>query len=150
MTRMPNSFQRDQLPFTSQPLQPATPPQHATLARSFDAVAVQYAAARPGYPPALFDAVEELAGQPLAGARVLDVGAGTGIATRLLAERGAWVTAVEPGAAMAAELHAAHPAVPSSAPSAMRCRSPPTRASTSSATHRPGTGPTRPVPSRRR
>ncbi|MFE3887634.1 class I SAM-dependent methyltransferase [Streptomyces lydicus] len=88
------------------------PPAHATLARSFDAVAAQYAAARPGYPPALFDAVEELAGQSLAGARVLDVGAGTGIATGLLAGRGARVTAVEPGAAMAAELHAAHPGTP--------------------------------------
>ncbi|MCX4639550.1 class I SAM-dependent methyltransferase [Streptomyces sp. RPA4-5] len=109
---MPNSSQRNQLPLTTQPLEPAPPPQRATLARSFDAVAAQYAAARPGYPPALFDAIEELAGQPLAGARVLDVGAGTGIATRLLAERGARVTAVEPGAAMAAELHAAHPAVP--------------------------------------
>ncbi|MFI1498421.1 class I SAM-dependent methyltransferase [Streptomyces platensis] len=109
---MPNSAHRDQLPLAQQPLEPASPPQHATLARSFDAVAAQYAAARPGYPPALFDAIEELAGQPLAGARVLDVGAGTGIATRLLAERGARVTAVEPGAAMAAELHAAHPAVP--------------------------------------
>ncbi|GFE15966.1 hypothetical protein Sgleb_40130 [Streptomyces glebosus] len=75
-------------------------------------MAAQCAAARPGYPPALFDAIEELAGQPLAGARVLDVGAGTGIATQLLAERGARVTAVEPGAAMAAELHAADPAVP--------------------------------------
>lgn len=109
---MPHRSEQEQLPPAPQPLQPATPSQHATLARSFDAVAAQYAAARPGYPPALFDAIEELAGQPLAGARVLDVGAGTGIATRLLAERGARVTAVEPGAAMAAELHAAHPAVP--------------------------------------
>ncbi|WP_405840527.1 class I SAM-dependent methyltransferase [Streptomyces platensis] len=109
---MPHSSQRDQLPLASQTLEPGSPSQHATLARSFDAVAAQYAAARPGYPPALFDAIEELAGQRLAGARVLDVGAGTGIATRLLAERGARVTAVEPGAAMAAELHAAHPAVP--------------------------------------
>ncbi|MGA5268696.1 class I SAM-dependent methyltransferase [Streptomyces lydicamycinicus] len=109
---MPKSSQRDQRPLENQPLEPASTPQHATLARSFDAVAAQYAAARPGYPPALFDAIEELAGLPLAGARVLDVGAGTGIATRLLAERGARVTAVEPGAAMAAELHAAHPAVP--------------------------------------
>ncbi|MGW2394731.1 methyltransferase domain-containing protein [Streptomyces lydicamycinicus] len=88
---MSKSSQRDQLPLAEQPLEPASTPQHATLARSFDAVAAQYAAARPGYPPALFDAIEELAGLPLAGARV---------------------TAVEPGAAMAAELHAAHPAVP--------------------------------------
>ncbi|MFI1306765.1 class I SAM-dependent methyltransferase [Streptomyces sioyaensis] len=94
------------------PSPPAPSPAHATLARSFDAVAAQYAAARPGYPPALFGAIEELAGQPLAGARVLDVGAGTGIATALLTARGARVTAVEPGAAMAAELRAAHPGTP--------------------------------------
>ncbi|MFI9359202.1 class I SAM-dependent methyltransferase [Streptomyces lydicus] len=94
------------------PPPPPEAPGHATLARAFDAVAAQYAAARPGYPPALFDAVEELAGRPLAGARVLDVGAGTGIATALLAARGARVTAVEPGAAMAGRLRAAHPATP--------------------------------------
>ncbi|WP_438486608.1 class I SAM-dependent methyltransferase [Streptomyces sp. S186] len=86
------------------------PPERTTHA--FDSVAAQYAAARPGYPPALFDAVEELAGWPLAGARVLDVGAGTGIASGLLRARGARVTAVEPGAAMAAELRAGHPGIP--------------------------------------
>ncbi|MFF8270851.1 class I SAM-dependent methyltransferase [Streptomyces sp. NPDC016562] len=83
-----------------------------TRARSFDAAAALYAAARPGYPPALFDAVEELAGRPLAGARVADVGAGTGIATAPLHERGAEVLAVEPGDGMAAEFRRAHPAIP--------------------------------------
>ncbi|GGX12176.1 class I SAM-dependent methyltransferase [Streptomyces noursei] len=92
--------------------QPPQPPGHATLARAFGAVAGQYAATRPGYPPALFDAVEELAGRSLAGARVLDVGAGTGIASGLLRARGARVTAVEPSAAMAAELRAGHPGIP--------------------------------------
>ncbi|CAM5234505.1 hypothetical protein SMICM304S_03829 [Streptomyces microflavus] len=66
-------------------------------ARSFDAVAASYAANRPSYPPALLDAIEELSGRPLAGARVADVGAGTGIATALLDGRGARVAAVEPG-----------------------------------------------------
>jgi hypothetical protein len=47
-------------------------PRSARLASSFDAVAAEYAAARPGYPPALFDAIEELAGAPLAGARTLE------------------------------------------------------------------------------
>ncbi|MEU1279300.1 class I SAM-dependent methyltransferase [Streptomyces sp. NPDC005805] len=84
----------------------------ARRARSFDLAAAQYDHARPGYPPALFDLVEELAGRPLAGARVADVGAGTGIATRLLRERGAQVTAVEPGAGMAAQLRRATPGVP--------------------------------------
>ncbi|MCM2580384.1 class I SAM-dependent methyltransferase [Streptomyces meridianus] len=81
-------------------------------ALSFDAVADQYAASRPGYPTELFDAVEELTGRPLAGADVVDVGAGTGIATALLRERGARVTAAEPTTGMAAGLRAAQPDVP--------------------------------------
>ncbi|MFF1460452.1 class I SAM-dependent methyltransferase [Streptomyces sp. NPDC058330] len=81
-------------------------------ALSFDRAAASYAAARPGYPPALFDAIEELAGRSLDGARTVDVGAGTGIATLLLHTRGAQVTAVEPGPGMAAELHRSLPFVP--------------------------------------
>ncbi|MEU5973123.1 class I SAM-dependent methyltransferase [Streptomyces sp. NPDC047315] len=81
-------------------------------ARSFDTVAARYAAARPGYPPALFDVVEELTGRPLRGSHVVDVGAGTGIASRLLHERGARVTAVEPGAGMAYEFRRTLPDVP--------------------------------------
>ncbi|MFD7237280.1 class I SAM-dependent methyltransferase [Streptomyces syringium] len=81
-------------------------------ARSFDTAAACYAAHRPSYPPALLDAVEELAGRPLAGARVADVGAGTGIATRLLHARGAHVVAVEPGDGMAAQFRRALPDVP--------------------------------------
>lgn len=81
-------------------------------ARSFDAAAALYGANRPGYPAALFDAVEELAGRPLAGARVADVGAGTGIATALLRARGAEAVAVEPGHGMAAEFRRANPGIP--------------------------------------
>lgn len=87
------------------------PPQSALVA-SFNSVAARYATSRPDYPPALFEAVERLAGRPLAGADVLDVGAGTGIASRLLRERGARVTAVEPGPGMAARLHADQPDTP--------------------------------------
>lgn len=79
---------------------------------SFNAAAAQYAASRPSYPPALLDAVEELLGRPLAGARVADIGAGTGIATALLRERGADVLAVEPGDGMAAQFRGALPDVP--------------------------------------
>ncbi|KIF01716.1 methyltransferase, partial [Streptomyces sp. RSD-27] len=78
----------------------------------FDAAAALYHASRPGYPEALFDAVEELAGIPLRGARVADAGAGTGIASALLHARGARVLAVEPGDGMAAEFRRAHPAIP--------------------------------------
>ncbi|MEV6839715.1 methyltransferase domain-containing protein [Streptomyces sp. NPDC051133] len=81
-------------------------------AHSFNSAAVQYEASRPSYPPALFDAVEEFMSRSLVGVRVADIGAGTGIATRLLHERGADVIAVEPGDAMAAEFRRALPDVP--------------------------------------
>ncbi|MGH8969775.1 MAG: class I SAM-dependent methyltransferase [Actinomycetes bacterium] len=64
---------------------------------TFDHVASDYDAARPDYPAPLFDALESALGQPLLRADVLDVGAGTGIATRALAGRGANVVAVDPG-----------------------------------------------------
>lgn len=83
-----------------------------TQARSFDAAAAVYAANRPSYPPALLDAVEELAGFGLAGSRVADVGAGTGLGTALLHARGARVTAVEPGDGMAAQFRRTLPGVP--------------------------------------
>ncbi|GAA2231522.1 MULTISPECIES: class I SAM-dependent methyltransferase [Kitasatospora] len=86
--------------------------QHREHAESFGAVAGHYDVARPSYPDALFDEVERLSGRGLRGAVVLDVGAGTGIATRLLAGRGARVTAVEPSAGMAARLHEVSPEVP--------------------------------------
>ncbi|MFE2288899.1 class I SAM-dependent methyltransferase [Streptomyces sp. NPDC059443] len=81
-------------------------------ARSFSSAASRYADHRPSYPPELLDAVEELAGLALAGARVADVGAGTGIATALLHARGARVVAVEPGEGMAAEFRRRNPRLP--------------------------------------
>ncbi|MFJ9712213.1 class I SAM-dependent methyltransferase [Streptomyces sp. NPDC101234] len=97
---------------TSQSHPPNPAPSHAARARSFNAAAAQYAANRPSYPSALLDAVEEEAGRPLAGARVVDVGAGTGIATALLHARGADVVAMEPGEGMAAQFHTTLPDVP--------------------------------------
>ncbi|PNG16147.1 class I SAM-dependent methyltransferase, partial [Streptomyces cahuitamycinicus] len=64
------------------------------------------------YPPALFDAIEDLTGRPLTGTRVADVGAGTGIATALLHARGANVVAVEPGDGMAAQFRRTLPGIP--------------------------------------
>ncbi|MFG2777362.1 class I SAM-dependent methyltransferase [Streptomyces prunicolor] len=90
----------------------SSPPSPAARAHSFNAAAAQYAENRPSYPPALFDAIEELAGHPLTGARVADVGAGTGIATSLLHARGAEVVAIEPGDGMAAQFRRALPDVP--------------------------------------
>ncbi|GGL88587.1 methyltransferase [Streptomyces fumigatiscleroticus] len=91
---------------------PAARTAHTTRAHSFNAAAAQYAAARPSYPPALLDAIEEEAGRPLEGARVADIGAGTGIATALLHARGAHVIAVEPGDGMAAQFRRTLPDVP--------------------------------------
>nr|WSY52758.1 methyltransferase domain-containing protein [Streptomyces sp. NBC_00886] len=88
------------------------PPSSASRAHSFNAAAAQYAENRPSYPPALFDAIEELAGHPLTGARVADIGAGTGIATALLHARGAEVIAIEPGDGMAAQFRRTLPEVP--------------------------------------
>ncbi len=53
---------------------------------SFDAVADEYEMGRPNYPEAVFDALE-----PLTDTVVLEGGAGTGIATRSLLQRGARV-----------------------------------------------------------
>ena len=55
---------------------------------------------RPGYPPALFRDLAHLTGLG-AGSDVLEVGCGTGQATRPLAELTGTVTAVEPGDGMA-------------------------------------------------
>ncbi|GAA2407591.1 class I SAM-dependent methyltransferase [Nonomuraea africana] len=74
------------------------------LGRVFDRVADAYDAARPGYPDELFRALSEVSGIPLAGATVVDVGAGTGISSRALRARGARVVAVDPGREMLARL----------------------------------------------
>ena len=65
----------------------------------FDAAAEEYDAARPSYPPALYDLLESRVGV-LAGRAVLDAGAGTGIASRQLTDRRAVVTALDVGPAM--------------------------------------------------
>ncbi|MBO0917111.1 class I SAM-dependent methyltransferase [Streptomyces laculatispora] len=84
----------------------------ASQSLSFDTAAADYAANRPSYPSGLLDAVEELTGRPLDGARVADVGAGTGLATTLLQARGANVIAVEPGPGMASQFRLGLPGVP--------------------------------------
>ena len=77
-------------------------------ARSFESVAAEYERHRPGYPEeALRWATEQLGLDP--GARVLDIGAGTGKLTRRLVSLGYDVVAVEPGAPMLDELRAAVP-----------------------------------------
>jgi len=65
----------------------------------FGSVADRYERYRLGYPDELFAAVLRYAGRPIGAA--LEVGAGTGKATRLFASRGLEVTAVEPDVEMA-------------------------------------------------
>ncbi|MEU9046147.1 MULTISPECIES: class I SAM-dependent methyltransferase [unclassified Kitasatospora] len=77
-------------------------------ALSFGAIAEAYERFRPGYPAELFDVVMAYAGRPVRTA--LEIGAGTGKATRLFTEHGVAVTATEPDAAMLAELNKAVPA----------------------------------------
>jgi SAM-dependent methyltransferase len=70
------------------------PPDRPTTRSVFDSAAAEYDAARPSYPAALFDELAMQAGS-LAGKLVLDWGAGTGIASRQLAERGAIVVSLD-------------------------------------------------------
>ncbi|NAZ76749.1 methyltransferase domain-containing protein [Kineococcus sp. T13] len=71
------------------------------MGATFDTVAELYERVRPRYPAALFEDLALSAGLA-AGARVLEVGAGTGQATRGLLERGWRVVALEPGRRLAA------------------------------------------------
>jgi SAM-dependent methyltransferase len=81
-------------------------PELHPLAYGFERVAAEYERGRPGYPR---EVVEALALPD--GARVADVGAGTGKLTRALAAAGLDVVAVEPLASMRDALRAAVPGV---------------------------------------
>ena len=64
---------------------------------NFDSLAGDYAQYRPGYAPTVVTAVLALVGRPAAEIDAVDVGAGTGIWTRMLAARNLHsITAVEP------------------------------------------------------
>ena len=80
---------------------------HLQRARSFGEVAEAYQQARPTYPP---HAVQWLL-DAAPGQEVLDLAAGTGKLTRVIAEQGCSVTAVEPLDEMRAQLEHAYPAV---------------------------------------
>ncbi len=78
----------------------------ATRARSFGQVAERYDAFRPPMPAELGHWLGITTGTP-----VLDVAAGTGLATRTWVGLGAQVTAVEPDPAMAAQLRRGSPSL---------------------------------------
>jgi ubiquinone/menaquinone biosynthesis C-methylase UbiE len=88
--------------------------QHLQRARSFGDVAEAYQQARPTYPKHAVQWLLEAA----PGRDVLDLAAGTGKLTRVIAEQGCSVTAVEPLGEMRAQLEHAHPEVKALAGSA--------------------------------
>jgi SAM-dependent methyltransferase len=73
----------------------------------FGSVADLYETARPGYPPALTDAILAYCGG--VPASVAEIGAGTGKGTEVLAAIGAPLTCIEPDPRMAALLRAKYP-----------------------------------------
>lgn len=79
------------------------------MSSHFESMAPDYGPGRPAYPEELWSTLVDL-GAIGPGRRVLELGAGSGEATRVLAEAGSQVTAVEPGAGLAALLAAAVPA----------------------------------------
>jgi len=79
---------------------------------SFGAVAQAYAEYRPDYPLAAVQWALEPTGRAISDLHVLDLGAGTGKLTAVLAGMGAAVTAVEPDQAMLAELQRRYPDLP--------------------------------------
>ena len=69
----------------------------------FGMAAAVYAAARPDYPDRVYDILRDRC-QLGPGSRVLEIGAGSGQATKRLIEAGAHVVALEPSEALAAQL----------------------------------------------
>ena len=89
-------------------------PRRQELARSYEDGGEHYDRIRPGYPAEaiqwLFAGVQGPAGEP--GARVADIGAGTGKYTRALAAAGYQATAVDPSTDMLRQLQQALPGIP--------------------------------------
>src|SRR5262249_10852602 len=77
---------------------PEAPPRDS---RAFNEVAALYDEVRPGYSAEIIDTIVALAGLS-PGARILEIGCGTGQITVPMAARGYAITALEPGEALAA------------------------------------------------
>ena len=78
-----------------------SPETRKRLAGTFELAADRYDAARPAYPEELFDDLIELAKLEPGSSRLLEIGCGTGKATRPLLERGFSVVCIEPGGQLA-------------------------------------------------
>ncbi len=72
-----------------------------TNPKSFNNIAETYHKGRPGYPTALFEEVKEICGIT-SESRLLEIGAGSGIASKELAKYGAQLVVLEPGAELMA------------------------------------------------
>ncbi|MBV8605331.1 MAG: methyltransferase domain-containing protein [Pelomonas sp.] len=83
---------------------------HAAAQRGFDAEAARYASGRPDYPAGLLDWLRDELGLT-EGREAVDLGAGTGKFTALLARTGAGLSAVEPVDKMREQLAQRLPAV---------------------------------------
>ena len=79
---------------------------HPGSATAFEDLVDVYDAARPRYPQALYDALPDLSGA------VLELGAGTGIATRELVSRAGRLVSTDLGPKMLGRLHERSPQVP--------------------------------------
>jgi SAM-dependent methyltransferase len=77
----------------------------------FERMAAEYAGSRPPYPRTLYEVLED-EGVIGPGTRVLEVGAGSGLATRDVVRAGSEVVAVEPGHELARLLERDVPGVP--------------------------------------
>ena len=77
--------------------------------RLFDQVAQLYDEVRPDYPEGFYVAIEAMTGS-LQGQHVLDLAAGSGVATRQLLARGADVVALDPGRPLLTQLRSRSPA----------------------------------------
>ncbi len=84
---------------------PTTPPSDPT--QRFTGRAGGYDKHRPTYPDAAIDAILDSLGEPDS-LTAADIGAGTGISSRLLADRGLHVIAIEPNASMLDQGRARH------------------------------------------
>jgi SAM-dependent methyltransferase len=77
----------------------------------FERMALEYVSSRPPYPPALYE-VLKAEGVIGPGTRVLEIGAGSGLATRELVRSGSEVVAIEPGRELASLLKRDVPGAP--------------------------------------
>ena len=87
------------------------PPTEPSRSSMFDPVAVPYDQSRPNYPEEIYDSLEVEVGG-LSDTVVIDVGAGTGIASRQLLARGARVIAADIGRQMLERARSSVPAPP--------------------------------------